>query len=485
VPTPNLTENDEDRPPVAAIRREGDRRKRALATSAAALLVVGGLATWGLWPSAKPTPAAPCPACVTGGVPAFDPSSQPMQTLQAAMARENTRVRQDGRPYVTIALLSPFTTGLLSDVSPSRMLDLLRGAYVAQTAMNDSGILGVQLILANEGTGTELTAGQAVRQLETLEGPPERLVAVAGLGLSISATRSAAQTLAGNGMPMFGAVTTADELNSSLVNGLPGAHVLIQVVPSVGEQVNRLSAVIGRPAKAVLVVDQQATDLYTGDLEKDYGRVFGASLGSRQSLPYTPGPDTSAEFGVIADTVCYQPGAIPDVLYAGRASVLASLVKNLQDDENCANKKVTVVTASDGDGLTAGATKSIAGDGRVSVIYSDIVNVSDLKRAFKNFYATTLATVGGPAGGLDDPWTIGAYNSMMAAWTSIKAAYDSQTPPVVPATAGVQQFAELLIGSHRVPGATGLFSLTTDGQLESPDIPVVKDAAGNQHLLAP
>jgi ABC-type branched-subunit amino acid transport system substrate-binding protein len=485
VPTPNLTENDEDRPPVAAIRIKGTRRKRALALSAAALLLVGGAAAWSLWPSPKPAAAAPCAACVTDGAPPFAVGSPAMRQVQSAIATENAKVRKAG-PYVTIALLNPLTTGPLSDVPLPRMIDQLRAAYLAQMTMNASGSPGVQLLLANEGTGTELSAGKAVQQLETLEGAPDHLVAVAGLGLSIDATVTAAQTLAGNGMPMFGAVTSADEFNDSLFADLHlgGASALIQVVPDVSAQVRRLAAVIGRPPEAFVVYDQQATDLYTGDLQTDFTRVFSASVNGRPESPYTPGSEDSIEFKGIAEDVCAGP-TTPDVLYAGRASVLAELVKQLEDEIICSGKKITVVTAGDADGLDPRVTESTGGLGQVSVIYSDIVNVDRLTTTFRSSYADNpaLAAMDSKAASLTDPWTIATYDSMMAAWTAIETA-DLGLKSGLPTADDVAQLAEHLGGENAVAGATGPLSFTPDGQLTSLDIPVFEDAGGKRRTLA-
>jgi ABC-type branched-subunit amino acid transport system substrate-binding protein len=485
----NLTETDE--PPKAGIRREGEPRKWALAISAAALLVVGGVAAWNFWPTPKPappTPAAPCAACVTDGAPAFEPSSLAMREVQSAIAAENTKVKEAG-PYVTIALLTPLTTGPLSDVSLTRMIDQLRGAYLAQLAANGSGGPGVQLLLANEGTGTELAAGKAVRQLETLEGAPDHLVAVAGLGLSITASESAAVTLARNGMPMFGAVISANEFSGSLFTPLrlPGASALIQVVPDVSAQVNKLAKVIGQPARALVVDDQQDTDLYTGDLRDDFSTVFSAGVDGRPTSWYTPGSEDGIEFNDIAEDVCAGPGnSTPDILYAGRESVLAELVKQLKDEILCANKPITVVTAGDADGLNPKVTQLTRGLGRISVIYSDIVNLNNLQPSFTSSYTDNqmLHAMDPTAASLTDPWAIATYDSIMAAWQAIEAATVGLTSGL-PNSNDVAQLAEQLKGKNTVSGATGPLSFTPLGQLISPDIPVYEDSAGIRRTLTP
>jgi hypothetical protein len=294
--------------------------------------------------------------------------------------------------------------------------------------------------------------------------------------VSTSETAAAAATLARDGMPMFEAVTSADQFNGDSFTGL------VQVVPDVREQVAMLATTIPSPRSAVLVYDQQASDYYTGDLKAGFSRVFGKSLTGPQQ-PYTPGVSyTNIEFKAIADEVCYTSGPPPVVFYAGRASVLSALIGQFQDDSNCRGKKVTMVSAGDADGLDPAVTDSAPGAGQVSVIYTDVVNLNRLSGAFTQAYQRELAAIDPGATGLGDTWTVATYDAMSAAWTAIQAAYEA-TAPGAPAKGAVLGLAIRLNGKYAPLGAAGPFSIGSDGKLMSPDIPVFEDSLGRRAVL--
>lgn len=147
-----------------------------------------------------------------------------------------------------------------------------------------------------------------------------------------------------------------------------------------------LRDVLPAPANAVLVRDQQATDLYTSDVEADLSRAYGGRT-HLHDYPFTPATSyTNEEFELIAVNACDQPGkASPAVFYAGRASVLQTLITQFQQAADCAGKAVTIVTAGDAGGLPATATRTpaTAAGAQVSVEYSDIVNLNKLTSAFR------------------------------------------------------------------------------------------------------
>ena len=420
-----------------------------------------------------------CPgACVTDGSYAFDPGSAAVTTAERAIATEDARVKADGRHYVSVALLGPFTYTSGGGVSLQRMADELRGAYLAQRAINARGILGVQLILANEGTTAEELQGAVVRQLETLEGAPDHLVAITGMGISVIGTAEAADALAANAIAMFGAVTTADQFSGLEYPGFD------QVTPDVKAQVAALSRVLGHPGPAILILDQDTTDLYTEDLQGDFMQAFGQQLQGNTYL-YTPAFIAYDQFTVIAANACAQWGAAPPVVfYAGRVATLAELVTQFQQATDCAGKKVTIVTTSDADGLDPAVTRTspTAAGAQVSVEYTDIANLGAVTPGFLSSYREYLGPLyPGPAG-LPDPWTIASYNAMMAAGTAIDAAARASTS-AIPTKADVRRLAGLLNGPDAPQGATGAFSLSPDGQLLSPDIPVYLDANGTRTTI--
>lgn len=427
---------------------------------------------------------------VTDGSYVFDPGSPQMAAVEHAIAQENSQVRTDGRPYVSIALLDPFTHSPSGDVSLPRIVDQLRGAYLAQQAMNASNVLGVQLLLVNEGDSTEGQEGPAVQAIESLEGAPDRIVAVAGMGLSTQQSVKAASALSANGMAMFGALPTADQFNGSTFNGF------VQVTPNVGDQVRVLAQHLPVPGSAVLVYDQQATDLYTSDLQKDFSSTFTKSASGKpldlHAYPFTPHASyNNDQFRIIAQNACIQtgPGGTPPVVfYAGRASVLSSLIAQFQQAPDCSGMNITIVTAGDADGLDLPTTQTPASDGgaNVSVEYTDIENVNDLTSHFVASYKEDLATMDPGFSGLTDPWTIATYDSMMAAWDAIESAYDGSALPTAAAVGGMTR---LLNGKAAPVSATnpGTLAISAHGQLlfRQTAIPIFRDANGTRTTVWP
>jgi Protein kinase domain len=451
------------------------RRRATIAAIASAALVLAAVAGWRYGFPATPS-------YVTDGSVIFNPMYGP---VESAIAAENAKVRQqhpDG--YVSVALLTPLTpTGTVGDVSPQRMLNELRAAYVAQLAINaNPNAPGVQLLLANEGTSNEGTANegladQSVAQLRALVAAPDNLVAVSGMGISITATENAASALATSGLAMFSAVTTGDEFYSGQYAGY------YQLVPDVGEQVTALSQVVRFPGKAVLYFATINDDRYVTDLKNDFRSVFGDRID--QTRLFTP--QNTGDFAQFAGDVCSQSaGQVPDILYAGRLSVLTSLISQLQTAPACAGKNITIVTGSDANDLRLSVTKTPPGGGQVSVIYADIEDRSTITPAFRNQYARAMRTLDPGHAGLKDPWTLATYDAIVAAGTAIDG-----TGERTPSAAGVLTQASLIttsLAGNEPDGATGPFAFDDSipgclGRLANPDIPVYQDSAGMQPVI--
>jgi hypothetical protein len=471
-----------------AVRWAG-RLRRRLALSVVGVLVGAGL-YFGNEAFVRVTTQASCAqGCVTNGSIAFD-SYGPIVTAEHAIEEENDRVTSDGRPYVSVVLLDPFTYTTSGDVSLDRMADELRGAYLAQLLANASGHIGIQLLLANEGTTGEEWWSQVVQQIVSLEST-DNIVAVAGMGLSIANSQASATSLAGDGIPMFGAVTTGDIFNGNSFQGF------YQLSPNVKGQVGALVSNLEQdktlsPGQNVtLVRDDQATDLYTNDLQHDFTKALKTEV-SLSPYQYTPhSAQTAVEFELITQNVCHQQGTSALVVYAGRVSTLDALIQEFQQSPACMHKAVAIVTGSDANGLGAAATITPPGsDGaQVSVEYADIENLSNLTPSFKASYTQYLPTSSGES----DEWAIATYDSVVAATTAISVAYTTQNAhvnsgqTVLPDATTVGNAVAGLQDSQAFTGATGSFGFYSDnnngnatGQLLSPDIPVYLDADGKQ-----
>ncbi len=417
-------------------------------------------------------------ACVgvTDGSYVFEPS---LAAIERAIAIENAKVRAQ-RTYATVALLTPMTASATSDVSLPRIKDELAGAYAAQLAANGDDLSQdqppIQLVLANEGTSQELAYGQVTGLLKEMRAPPVNLRAVIGMGVSVEQTVLGAKILSKAGIPMIGSVTTADQLDWPNITGLA------RVVPDVSDEITALQryfAAHGGLGPAVLVTDTNASDLYTSDLMKDFTAAFGQDLTS-QAQPFGPGPGEGTELRLISSSVCPLTGTPPAVLYAGRETALPTLITELQGAPNCGGKQVTVVTGADAVSLPPGQTTNQPREGHVSVIYSDIANpnpaavLPQVRQIFADSAAGTAS--------LSDPWTIASYNAMTAASIAITDAASGSSP--VPLLGTVQGVIPLLSQRQEVPGATGPFSIGTDGNVIDPVVPIMRLTDGSTTLLS-
>jgi len=471
------------------------RWRRPLAVALAGLAAGAGLA-WGNHAYVVSKLPTSCGSgCVTDGSLPISTDSTTMQNVENEIAKANTGVRSSGQ-YDTVVLLDPFTYSAGGTVSESRMTAELAGAYLAQQTANKQRAGGpeIQLLLANEGTSAEEGAPQAVARILALQGP-DRITAVAGMGLSVAATQTAAMTLAGSHLPMFGAVTTADEFNG--VN-LPGFY---QAVPDVESQVQALLTAVPPPAgqRITLIDSDQPSDIYSAFLNTDFTTALPptADLKARPFNPASAPAVAGQNFAEDASSVCNQwrsPTATEQdgqagtaqtpliVLFAGRAASLPALIQVFQQSAACVrqygskyrSQYVTILTGSDANDLPVSATLGSGMTGaNVTVEYADIEDVSDLSPAFKSEYQNLgLESAKNPLACLNqqyyDPWAVATFNSVMAAATvRVLASPASATTPTPAPT---------------ISGATARtrFSFRPSGQLDIliTAIPLYQDSGG-------
>jgi hypothetical protein len=462
-----------------AARREVTTRWARRRSASVAVALAGAVAGGGLYLgnqayiAATSSPASCGAGCVTDGsvLLSADPK---MRDVEEDIAKENRSVTSGGS-YVSVVLLDPFTYSTSGTVSQPRIIDELRGAYLAQLAANDQkGATRIQLLLANEGTSGEEGEAQAVRQIQSLEGQ-DHIVAVAGMGLSTAATQTAATALAADGMPMFGALTTGDQFNGANYQGF------YQVIPYVYAQVLQLRADLqvtkGQPL--ALIFSNQATDIYSTNLQADFLTAFD-SLAASPSYSFDPTTMAGPQFAAIAPTICGQPGDSPVVLYAGREAALPALVQEFQQSAACDSKKVTIVTGSDANALRASATSTRQGSpaATVTVEYSDIEDVVKVPPWFSKEYSLKFPSDSDidfiPACPKQsyDPWTVATYNSVMAAVGALRYFRGPLNKETVLSNAVKSA------GSMPYAGLVGHFGFNVNGQLAAAEIPVFQDKNG-------
>lgn len=355
------------KPPLSGAEARRRRRNRLLRNilipCCALLLVAGGvyavrvqLTTCGL--GALRYEAGECVGVTDGSV----LLNRGLRDVQDKIEAENDRVLGSAgakHTVVTVAVLTAVpafeeTAGRLTSIEQVRAK--LEGAYLAQAIQNnkfdeeDANNVWIRLVLANEGS-QEQFADEVVDKLKDAVHRKPPLVAVTGLGVSVQETVDGAKELAGAGIPMVGAVLTADGLNKrNTVSGAPDPiEGLYRVSPSNRAEVVALRQALGKEQERSykLVYDRNESDFYTSGLRQDFQEVFGAELPEGAAEPYDGSPDVqwvAGQFDQIAAELCGTDK--PDtVLYAGRSSLLSEFVDSL-GGRSCA-EEVTVVTGSD------------------------------------------------------------------------------------------------------------------------------------------
>lgn len=403
---------------------------------------------------------------VTDGSHVFDPE---LADVEKKIAEENVRVAASGQRAVTLALLEPMTANPTSALSIDAMRNALEGAYTAQHRANH-GEFGdpnplIRLVLANEGSRQDQWR-PVVHQLAEMVDDKIPLVAVAGLGVSVTQTRLAAEELAARGIPMFSARTTADELNHANIRGF------VRVVPPVRKYVESLRNYLQRRPEldsAILVFDSNSDDkdnpdLHTRSLRNNMRDVLSGLIKfSAQSFTgrANPGEATPLLFGNIVSNICaVQPKV---VLFGGRRADLPNFLTALEG-RVCRDAPMTVATAAIG---LPGVKEREAElrEKKITVInatVTDPLGWANSAPGTPEHFAEFRSQFG--ERGFDparlDGDTISAHDAVVTAVTAIRLA---ASPNSVPAPADVRGQQLNLNNLHSVPGAGGRLSFSLRG----------------------
>ncbi|GAA1465037.1 hypothetical protein NE857_01700 [Nocardiopsis exhalans] len=286
---------------------------------------------------------------VTDGSFSFGPE---FEDIQKRIKAENDRVADladEENPVVRVAFLGILTFDEVSPMDPERMLRSLEGAYTAVRRANDTQNFGdqspqIQLVLANVGSRQEQWK-PVVEQLVAMSDDRDRpLVAVTGMGVSVTSTRDIAERLNEESIPMISSAVTADGLahgpggiNDGGDEENPALPGVIRVVPSNNEYVRALGDYLDAepdPVRALIVYDNDTDerDLFVDTLREAYEEHLSDYLDAddyEQPFEGTTLGDTpsKAKFNIIARNVCNT--GVNTVLYAGRAPDLDVFLDSL------------------------------------------------------------------------------------------------------------------------------------------------------------
>lgn len=363
--------------PTEPIRPSRDRRLTAWIVGTVLTLVVAGACVGGLaYLNRDPAPA-PAPDHSTwcdanGDITHADPGTDecigvsdrsfdhvflseyaPLKTVQAAIARENKAVTADAvtspaNYYVDIAYVMPLPWHGLGLGSLARATHELEGAYIRQSINNELTQPGhpprIRLLVANPGY--DLHDWQTVaKQLTDLKAKG-RLVAVTGLGPSLTTTADLLASLGSAGIATLGTDFTADTLHGQL-GGAQSVPVR-RISPANQEEIAAALHFIAadRSGKRTVLVaagDPDNVDVYTKTLIE----AFQQQNTTPTDLEfYDPGsPAFNATLDNIASRICNSTD-VGAVYFAGRSTPAAHLTGEI--GKRCgADRRVKVYTGDD------------------------------------------------------------------------------------------------------------------------------------------
>ncbi|MBA2322984.1 MAG: hypothetical protein H0V92_02825 [Pseudonocardiales bacterium] len=406
---------------------------------------------------------------VTDGSYVFDPA---LASVEEKIAAENASVTGSGHT-VTVALLNPMTVNDTSPVSIAEVHNQLEGAYTAQHRANTKQpkALGdpyplIRLVLANEGSHEDQWK-PVVHQLEGMV-DAEPLVAVTGMGVSVTQTELGAKDLAAHGIPMVGAITTADELSYAAIRGF------VRVAPGNREQVQSLLAYLRRRPQldsAIVVYDSNSDDpaspdLFTRSLRDDLRSGMSGLIKSAPSLSFTGASGQSEAspdlFNNITTNLCAVKPKV--VLYAGRALDLLSFLTSLEG-RVCPDTPMTVLTANTNLGSLTNNQETLR-DKKITVVNAAAADapgwangVPGTPAHFPNF-RSEFGGLGLDLAHLDDGDVIATHDAL---FTAVKAIRLASAQGNLPKAADVLGQLLNLNNLNTVPGASGELSFSFRG----------------------
>lgn len=416
---------------------------------------------------------------ITDGAFNFVPSSRQMAKAGNEIKREDAWVRGQHRAYATVAYLLPISAGGGGIFPAKTTAEQLAGVYAAQHWANQHNVEGtaplIQVLIANAGTQA---AGwpTAVRDIEK-DVRPQHLVAVGGIGLSLSSTMAEVRKLARDGFPVFAGTLTSDAFDN--------IQNMVRVTPSNAQYVSAIQsfAQSEKFSRPFLIQDTDQSDGYAATLVHEFrsdfqksGQKFVAIESYDTTGEVSPG-DSVAEAAAnrisqMSSDICASHADV--VLFGGRGRDLATLVAALAG-RPCRTTPITVVTGDDGanmpvtaavsSGLRSNVSLDFAGDASPAqwAHSADAPNVSKTvfsagRQGFSQ-YEQAARTANAAIGVTDnDGYSMITYDNMLVAISAIRLA------GVQPSPSDVAMELSALEGSRAVDGATGPMSFSADYQ---------------------
>ncbi|MFC5146683.1 ABC transporter substrate-binding protein [Streptomyces aureoversilis] len=426
-----------------------------------------------------------------------------LKEVTEKIAAENRRVRDQwekpgaGRtpvPYVKVGLLTPMTASDSSVLPIEEIKSSLEGAYTAQcranacpslSAVNATGVHGrtpqIQLVLASEGRN-QLHWRLAVERLADMTGGAHPLVAVAGMGVSVPETQSAADELAKRKIPAIGAVLTATNVNSERLFKVSPSNT--DYAKALRQRLDRLPA---EQRRGYLVFDSR-DDNYVRTMRKAYDEVFADYIDKRRvSFVGTTGPRTDGVpslFFNAFNNICLTKSEL--VFYAGRGRDLSDLVRSLSSRSQCGHDKpITILAGSQGAVQQANDVMGLLKDSKITIMQASATSTEqwikgiEAPSGFKSFHQS-FRDLKFPDKELTDGYAVMHHDSVLTAVWALRMV-TGQTGREAPSVQDVYNQLTNLHDAAVVPAASGDLSFddASDGWPHNKPVPIIQAPGGS------
>lgn len=415
---------------------------------------------------------------VTDGAAVFAPE---LAAIQEQIHQENLRVVESEKPYVSVAVLLPMTVTEDDIVTWEWVKHQLQGAHLAQARANHTEALGartpqIRLLLANPGS--RFAQWQPVLEELQSRRQSEHLVAVTGVGLSLSAARDAMRRLSELDMPIIGSTLPTDD-----VGDLRG---FLRVSPTNSAQARAAASYLKRRGArtATLVQDINQGDLYPRTLARTFSEHFSDDehrFVGRTERYDSSLPGVGNTFLQMVPNIC---NSRPDAIYfAGRANHLPAFIEQLTSRGCREDLPITVVTADDVANVDMpNEILRRARQADVTVIHTALAHpgawTAEPERfgaATASFVETSCATCfttlfpDEPDDALDDGVVILSHDSVLTAvWAARSTGVSEVTPQ------DILQVMNRLHGMQSVPGAGGRLEFDERGNPIHKALPILQ-----------
>jgi hypothetical protein len=476
----------------------GRRRLRAGLVAGAVLALAVGVGAWQVHqrneerfkeehcgtgsPSLVTQAGGECTGVTDGsdGAAVFGSDLEPVMT---AIGAENQNVVEGG-DYVTFAFLTPLTSGDANSLTVGQYVAELEGAYTAVAEENKKDSRPkIRLLVASMGSAQRHWERAVEQLVDRKDG--DRLVAVAGMGLSQQETVDAARKLSKADLPMIGDLITADGFDATgAVDGKRRIDGLARVALSNSDQLTAISEELPPGRRTAALVSTSVTpngtrDLYTESLNKGFRTIerLEEHLDDHSDFAFDPRGGPDAILPTISQNFCNTGKTIDTVYYAARVRYLPDFLDALTR-RSCHAQPITVITGSDAAALDP-RTEALHDPGApITVLYASFPTSKQFRspgNPARGLYEAFAKAFTSPHHGRQFPaehltssyWGIVAYDAVTTAATALHNAA-AHSPSSLPNRYAVRNELYAL-RNNAVAGASGHFGIDKNGNRTNTD----------------